>query len=210
MRNLIGLLMIASACSCHKPLFSERWLTKKAPEKFTAAVETSRGVFEIQITRNWSPLAADRLYQQIKHGYYDNSLFYRVRPGFVAQFGGDDTLRMQQWAKYKLPDEPVLQPNEEGTISFARSGKETRGNDLFVNLRNNSPRLDTISPAGVKGYPVLGRVTSNKHVVDSLYSGYGDTVFGKYDLLLKDKNAFLEMYPKLDAVKRIYILKKKS
>lgn len=111
--------------------------------------------------------------------------------------------------KYKLPDEPVVKGNEPGTLSFARSGKETRGNDLFINMGNNSPRLDTISPSGVTGYPVLGKITRNREVIDSLYGGYGDTVFGKYALLLKDKNAFLAIFPKLDSIHRVFILKNK-
>ncbi len=195
--------------SCHKPVFSTRWLTEKSPAKFTAAVETSRGRFEMEITRAWSPLAVDRLYSQIKHRYYDHTLFYRVRPGFVAQFGASDSVKMHSWGKYKLPDEPVVKGNESGTISFARSGKESRGNDLFINTGNNSPRLDTIDPSGVTGYPVLGKITHNREVIDSLYGGYGDAVFGKYDLMLRDKNAFLAIFPKLDSIRRVFILKNK-
>ncbi|MEO8174634.1 MAG: peptidylprolyl isomerase, partial [Sediminibacterium sp.] len=180
-----------------------------APEHFTARFETSKGYFEAEFTREWSPLAVDRLYAQVKHHYYDNILFYRVTPKTYAQFGGDDSVRRKAWTQHKIPDEPVRKGNERATISFARGGKESRGNDLFVNLRNNSPRLDTISPSGVKGYPVLGVITKNMEVLDSLYNGYGDKVFAKYNTLLKDKRAFLDTFPKLDSIKRIFLIKKK-
>lgn len=198
-------LLLATACQ--RPPFREKWLKEKAPEHFSVLLETSRGNFEADFTRQWSPLAVDRLYAQVKHRYYDHTLFYRIRPNYVAQFGGDDSLKQAKWNSVKIPDEPVLQPNQRGAISFARSGKESRGNDLFINLRNNSPRLDTLTVLGVKGYPVLGKVTSGMDVVDSLYAGYGDNVFAHYELLLRNKQAFLEQYPRLDIIKRIRLIR---
>jgi peptidyl-prolyl cis-trans isomerase A (cyclophilin A) len=210
MRYLSYLCIVILAAGCHRAVFKEKWLKEKAPEQFTARFKTSKGYFEAQFTREWSPLAVDRLYAQLKHHYYDNTLFYRVRPAFVAQFGDDDSLKRKSWTKHKIPDEPVIKPNERAAISFARGGKESRGNDLFINLRNNSPRLDTISPGGVKGYPVLGTVTKHMEVVDSLYSGYGDKVFAKYDTLLKNKRVFLDSFPKLDSIKRVLIIKRRK
>lgn len=208
MRFLILLVALLLFVACQRPLFREKWLKEKAPEHFSVLFETSRGNFEADFTREWSPLAVDRLYAQIKHRYYDHTLFYRVRPDYVAQFGGDDSLKQAKWNLVKIPDEPVLQANQRGTISFARSGKESRDNDLFINLRNNSPRLDTLTVLGVKGYPVLGKVTRGMEVVDSLYSGYGDKVFTHYELLFRNKQAFMEQYPLLDAIKRVHLIRK--
>ena len=164
-------------------------------------------MIEAEFIREWSPLAVDRLYAQCKYGYYQHTLFYRVKPGFVAQFGGDDVVKIKQWAGVSLPDEPVLKPNVRGTISFARSGKETRGSDLFINLSNNSPRLDTLHFSGVQGFPVLGWVTKGMQVADSLYSGYGDRVFEKYDTLLAHKSSFLQSFPKLDSLLKVKVVK---
>lgn len=208
MRYLLLLCVLLLAIACQRPLFREKWLKEKAPEHFSVLFETSRGHFEADFTRQWSPLAVDRLYAQIKHGFYDHTLFYRVRPNYVVQFGGDDSLKLQKWNTVKLPDEPVLQPNVRGAISFARSGKDSRDNDLFINLQNNSPRLDTILSQGVKGFPVLGKVTSGMEVVDSLYNGYGDRVFAHYGLLMRDRKAFLEKYPRLDSLQKLQLIKK--
>jgi len=187
---------------CHRAVFKEKWLQEKAPEHFVASFETSKGFFEAEFTRAWSPLAVDRLFVQIKYGFYNHILFYRVRPKFVAQFGVDDSVKIKNWNKHKIPDEPVVKGNERGTISFAREGKDSRNSDLFINLRNNA-RLDTIGFSGVKGFPVVGIVIRGMKVVDSLYGGYGDTVFGKYDTLLHNKPLFLESFPKVDSLKRI-------
>lgn len=208
MRYLIFLYLVLLTLACQRPLFRKKWLKEKAPEHFSVVFETSRGNFEADFTRQWSPLAVDRLYAQIKHRFYDHTLFYRVRPNYVAQFGGDDTLKIRKWNTVILPDEPVLQPNIRGAISFARSGKDSRDNDLFINLQNNSPRLDTLVAQGVKGYPVLGNVTRGMEVVDGLYNGYGDRVFAHYGLLMSDKKAFLEKYPRLDSLQRIRLIRK--
>jgi peptidyl-prolyl cis-trans isomerase A (cyclophilin A) len=209
MRYLFCFLLLIVMAGCHRATFKEKWLKEKAPEYFMAGFETSKGYFEAEFTREWSPLAVDRLFVQIKHGFYDHTLFYRVNTNYVAQFGADDSARIQNWNKIKIPDEPVVKANERGTISFARSGKDSRSSNLFINLRNNSPRLDTLVSGGVKGYPPLGMVTLGMSVVDSLYKGYGDAVFRKYDTLMRNKPAFLASFPKLDSIQRVYLIKKK-
>lgn len=110
------------------------------------------------------------MYQLVKHGFFYSVVFYRVVPKFVAQFGSIDTSLQKAWSKYKLPDKEVKGSNLRGTISYARSGKETRGSVLFINLVDN-PRLDTINYNGVKGFPVLGKVVKGMNTVNSLYNG---------------------------------------
>ena len=210
MKLLCSLFLLCILFSCSKPVFTESWVKQKAPEKFSARFETSKGNFDADFVREYSPFAVDRLFTQIKHHAYDHTLFYRVRPGYVAQFGISDSASIKNWEKYKVPDEPVIKPNERGAISFARSGKESRDVNLFINLKNNSPRLDTLEASGVKGYPVVGLVNSGMEVVDSLYSGYSDNVFAEFQTMIKNKHAFLQKFPKLDSIKRVYLIRKKK
>ncbi|HVZ25939.1 MAG TPA: peptidylprolyl isomerase [Sediminibacterium sp.] len=170
---------------------------------------TSRGNLEAEFFRSWSPGAVDRLYAQFRHHYYDHILFYRVVKGFVAQFGGNDSVRMHQWNRIKVPDEPVITGNARGTISFARDGKDSRDNDLFINLADNH-RLDTVRFKGVTGFPVLGRITRGMETADSLYNGYGDQVFRQYDTLFRDKTVFLSHYPRLDSLIRVKIIRQRK
>ena len=210
MKKILSLLLVCILAACQRPIFKESWLKETAPEKFSARFETSRGNFAADFVREWSPLAVDRLYSQIKHHAYDHTLFYRVRPNYVAQFGMDDSMKIIQWDKNKIPDEPVLQPNERGTISFARSGKDSRGSQVYMNLKNNSPRLDTLFANGVKGYPVIGKLNSGMEVVDSLYNGYGDSVFSKYETLMHNKPVFLQSYPKLDSISKVVLIRRRG
>ena len=204
MKKLLLLFIVITGCS--KPVFKSSWATERSPETFKARFETSKGSFDLQITREYSPLAVDRFYQLLKHRLYDNTLFYRVRPNWVAQFGISDTAILHKWGTFKVPDEKVISSNKRGAIAFAGDGKDSRDFALFINLKDNM-QLDTREAKGVIGYPPFGQVTKGMEVVDSLYSGYGDTVFKYEETMYKNRSAFLDSFPKLDLIKKAYILK---
>ncbi|WP_116790405.1 peptidylprolyl isomerase [Flavobacterium psychrotrophum] len=174
-----------------------------APDTFTATFETTKGNFEVEIKKAWSPKAADRFYNLIESGFYNNTLFYRVVPGFVAQCGSLDAFVMKEWEAVKVPDEPVLHGNKRGTVTFARSGKESRGLDMFINLYDNTP-LDTINYEGVKGYPAFGTVTKGMDVVDKLYSGYGEATM-ENQAYYSSQHRMQGAFPQLDKIKKAYI-----
>jgi homoserine O-acetyltransferase len=207
MKRILIILIVLTGCA--KPEFKTRWISEKAPDVFKARFETSKGNFEVQITRELSPLAADRFYQLVKHSYFDNAIFYRVVPNFVAQFGSGDTVNISNWSKSKVPDEQVIGGNKRGTISFARSTKETRSGEMYINLRDNL-RLDTIYYGGVRGFPVIGHVSAGMEVVDSLYSGYSGSTMDKLDELYRNRSGFLEKFPKLDSIKKAYLVKNRK
>ncbi|MES2485155.1 MAG: peptidylprolyl isomerase [Bacteroidota bacterium] len=195
------LLSVVFLTSC-----ASQKIDRVAPELYTATFETTKGNFDIEIKREWSPVAADRLYNLLKNSYYDNTPFYRVVPNFVAQFGSTDSLQMKKWSA-KVPDEPVLYGNKKGAISFARDGKESRGTDLFINIKNNT-YLDTVDYNGVKGFPAFGNVTKGMEVVEKLYSGYGDKTM-EDEALFADPEGLLKAFPELDIIKKAYITSKK-
>jgi len=192
--------------SCAPKIFKSKWTYEIAPEKFIARFETSKGNFDIEIQRKWSPKAADRFYQLVKHRYFENGVFYRVIPEFVAQFGNSDTTNLNAWGKFKIPDENVILGNTIGTLSFARSGKETRGTDLYINLKDNS-RLDTLNYNEVIGFPAFGKVVNGLNVVHEIYSGYEGTSAEKLDILYADRLKYFEEFPKLDTIQTAYVLK---
>lgn len=191
--------------ACNRSGFRERWLRKPAPAEFDARMQTSKGIIDMHFTRALSPQAADRVYAQLKHRFYDHTLFYRVNPSY-AQFGIDDTVRSARWGKAVVKDEPVLASNERGSICFARGGKDTRGSDLFINLKDNRS-LDTIFYGGVKGFPPFGKVTKGMEVANALYARYEDSVFNNFELLYRNKALFLEHYPNLDSIQTFRLIR---
>lgn len=206
MKNTILLLITILLIGCTKAVYKPKWIHKTAPENFVTRFETSKGNFDVQIRRAASPKGVDRFYQLVQHRFFDKSVFYRVVPNFVAQFGIIDSTATALWKENKIPDEPVLESNLKGAISYARGGKETRHDHLFINLKNNQ-RLDTVTAGGVKGYPPFGTVIKGMDVVESLYSGYSNETMAKVDSL--NYTELLQAFPKLDLINRVYILKKK-
>jgi len=158
----------ASEAEALSPLYFPRRLTEEAPLSFRARFETTAGTFVVEVHRDWSPNGADRFWNLVKHGYYDDTRVYRVVEGFMAQFGvhGDPTLGYQ-WRNSVIPDDPVAQSNTRGRVSFAKSGPNARINEVFVNLRDN-PSLDE------EGFSPIGEVVEGMAVVDAFFDGYGD------------------------------------
>lgn len=199
-------LVILSACSTVK--FNEKWLKKEAPATFKARFETTKGNFDIEANREWSPKGVDRLYQLIKNEYYVDVPIYRVVPKFVAQFGiHNDTLINNAWQKRGIEDEPVIVKNDSMTISFARGGVNTRSNQIFINLKENY-RLDKLAYSGVTGFPVVAKVIVGQENVLKFYNGYGDKLGYKQDSIAKFGNKFLrEKYPEVDYILKAYFIK---
>jgi len=187
---------------------SSFWETQ-APRAFDARVETTKGVFVLAIERDWAPRGADRFYNLARAGYFDDSRFSRVVPRFIAQFGlSGDPVVAGVWYHHAFPDDLVTHSNVRGTIAFAMTGPDTRTTQLYISLVDNS-RLDA------QGFSPIGRVVEGMEVVDSLYSGYGETSgggvrAGKQGPLVSGGNAYVDReFPKLDHLIRITITDRK-
>lgn len=180
------------------------WKTH-APETVTADVETSRGTVTIELIREWAPAGVDRFYNLARAGYFDDSRFFRVIYGFVAQFGiaGDPAI-VRIWSQRKLPADPVREHNVRGTITYAQNKPTDRTTNVFFNLHDNS-ELDTLK------FVPFGRVVQGMDVVDSLYAYYGefpaaDAPLGNPKRLYGESNKYLdEKFPKLDRIVKITI-----
>jgi cyclophilin family peptidyl-prolyl cis-trans isomerase len=177
-----------------------------APAVFRARVETSKGPFVIEVHREWAPKGADRMYQLILARYFDDSRFYRVRAGFIAQFGiaGDSRVAME-WRDSTIADDSVLQTNARGTFAFAMTGPESRSTQVYINLADNK-QLDA------QGFSPIGRVVEGMDVVDKLFSLYGENAgggvrAGNQAKLFEDGNVYLDdKFPLLDRLVRVRIV----
>jgi peptidyl-prolyl cis-trans isomerase A (cyclophilin A) len=174
---------------------------EQAPEKYKARFDTSAGVFVIEVTRAWSPLGADRFYNLVKNGFYDDVRFFRVLDGFMAQFGmnGDPSIQAP-WSKSNFPDDPVKESNKRGYVTFAKTGApNSRSTQVFINFNDNAP-LDK------QGFSPFGRVTEGMNVVDKLHSGYGPNNVPDQGRIMTEGNTYLaKTYPKLDYIKKATI-----
>jgi peptidyl-prolyl cis-trans isomerase A (cyclophilin A) len=143
-------------------------LTEQAPATYKARFDTSKGVFVIDVRREWAPVGADRFYNLVKNGFYDENRFFRVISGFMVQFGINGNPQVSTpWRNAQIKDDPVKQSNKRGFITFATSGPNSRTTQVFINFGDNS-RLDGL------GFASFGQVSSGMNVVDQLYSDYGE------------------------------------
>ena len=126
-------------------------------------------------------------------------------PGFVAQFGiNGDPKVATVWDRAGIQDDPVVQGNKRGFLSFATSGPNTRTTQLFINTKDNRA-LDRM------GFSPFGEVVDGMKVVDELYSGYGEGApnGGGPDQgrMTREGNEYLqEFFPKLDFIKTAKVL----
>jgi peptidyl-prolyl cis-trans isomerase A (cyclophilin A) len=143
-------------------------LNEKAPATYKAKFETSKGAFVIQVNREWAPNGADRFYNLVKNGYFDDARFFRVVKGFMVQFGinGDPNVNAQ-WRNARIKDDPVRQSNKRGFVTYATSGADSRTTQVFINFDDNSG-LDG------QGFSPFGQVISGMNVVETLNGEYGD------------------------------------
>src|SRR5690606_13180827 len=191
---------------CQRETFNESWTKEQAPDEYHVLFETSKGEFLVEAKREYSPKAADRFYQLVKHDYFDNGVFYRVVKGYVAQFGNTDLEIMEKWRQTKVPDEEVKLKNTRGTLSFAQYGKESRDLEVFINLKDN-PTLDTVLTEGVKGFPAFGKVVKGMEVVDKLNSRYGDRPMQNQDLY-SNRSSFYRSFPDIDKIIKVELVER--
>jgi peptidyl-prolyl cis-trans isomerase A (cyclophilin A) len=179
-------------------------LNEKAPDVYKAKFDTSKGTFVIEVHREWAPNGADRFYNLVKNGFYNDARFFRVIDGFMVQFGisGNPDLSAV-WREARIPDDPVRENNGRGMVSFATAGPGTRTTQVFINFGDNS-MLDQ------QGFSPFGQVVSGMDVVDSLYSGYGEGAprgaGPDQGRVQTQGNAYLVTdFPKLDYIKKATI-----
>lgn len=213
MRKLLLMVALALAactsCTSRKteaPKAEAPPQSAEAPEQFRVRFDTTKGPFTIEVHKEWAPKGAARFHRLVRDRYYDGARFYRVRPGFVVQWGiSADPETNRLWKQLKLTDDPVKQSNERGYISFATDGPDTRTTEVFINLANNK-RLDA------RGFSPFGRVVEGMEVVDQLFAGYGEVQAlrgGGVDSVRYEAEGETYVgrsYPKLDQIRSARII----
>ena len=181
-------------------------LTAKAPDTFKVKFDTTKGAFTVEVTRSLSPHGADRFYNLVKAGYFNDVAFFRVVSHFMVQFGmhGDPKINAA-WGKSSIQDDPVKTSNTRGTLTYAMAGPNTRSTQFFINFKDNR-NLDNM------GFSPFGKVIEGMDVVDKINSEYGDMPQQggsgpDPEHIGKEGNAYLKKnFPNLDYIKSATLL----
>ena len=170
----VAVMLTIGSCSKPDPLLDPQSpaMNQTAPAAYKVLFSTSKGDFTIDVNREWAPKGADRFYNLVKNGFFDEVRFYRViqtpRP-FMVQFGinGAPAVAAKWGDETAIGDDPVTQSNTRGMITFATKGPNTRTTEVYINFGNNA-FLDS------QGFSPFGKVSQGMEVVDKLNAEYGE------------------------------------
>jgi peptidyl-prolyl cis-trans isomerase A (cyclophilin A) len=195
------LILLVALAGCSKP----QPKPIVVPEAYRAKFETSKGDFVVEVARAWAPRGADRFHELLRMRYFDEGRFFRILPGFIAQFGIHKDFDVHAtWRELVIADDPPREKNLRGTLAFAQSGPNTRATEVFINLKDN-PELDD------QGFTPFAKIVEGVETIDALYSGYGELGpkgkgpdAGRAE---SEANEYIvPRFPKLDYIKRARII----
>ncbi|MCH8497181.1 MAG: peptidylprolyl isomerase [Marinobacter sp.] len=130
-------------------------------------VDTNHGEFELTLRPDVAPETVANFLAYVDEGFYDDTIFHRVIPGFMVQGGGFNDMMRQKPTRSAIRNEgsPTVK-NLRGSIAMARTNNpHSATSQFFINLVDN-PHLNA-SGRGA-GYAVFGKVTSGMGVIDSI------------------------------------------
>jgi peptidyl-prolyl cis-trans isomerase A (cyclophilin A) len=169
-------------------------LKLKSPSIYVVKLETTKGDVTIRVKRAWAPLAAERFYNLVKAGFYDNCYFFRTLD-FMAQTGISSRPEVARvWEDKIILDERPIESNKRGMVTFAAaSTKNSRTTQFFINKLDRNNYLDA------SGFAPFGQVLEGMEVVDKLYTGYEEAP--SQGTLAVQGEAYVKRYfPRLDKI----------
>ena len=146
----------AEQAATRKALMNPAGLKAQAPAAYKVKFDTSVGEFVIQVTRDWAPNGADRFYNLVKNGFYDDARFFRAIPNFMVQFGiHADPAVSAVWRDAQIPVDPVKQSNKRGFVTFAMGASPVHPHHAGVHQlpRQHQPRLPWASRPSARWSP---------------------------------------------------------
>ena len=130
-------------------------------------ISTSKGDITLQLFSEKAPATVANFLQYVDEGFFTDTIFHRVIPGFMIQ-GGGMTLQMES----KATRSPVRNEadnglgNRRGTLAMARTNDpDSATSQFFINLVDNS---SLNARPGNAGYAVFGKVASGMEIVDTI------------------------------------------
>ncbi len=162
MKRLIFTLLFVTA------LGATAFAAEKNP---TAIIETSMGTIKVELFADKAPISVKNFLEYAKSGYYKDTVFHRVIPGFMAQ-GGGLTAALQP----KPGDRAAIKneagnglKNDRGTLAMARTGMvDSATAQFFINVVNNDFLNHRDDSQSGYGYAVFGKVIDGMDLVDKM------------------------------------------
>ncbi len=154
----------------------------------TVTLKTSLGDIVLEMMEKEAPGTVKNFLAYVDSGFYRNTLFHRVIPGFMAQGGGMEPGMKQKSGNAPIKNEATNQvPNRRGTVAMARTSVvDSATSQFFINLVDNGfLNFSSPTPQGF-GYCVFAKVTSGMDVVDQMAKAETTSRAGHRDVPAKD------------------------
>lgn len=139
----------------------------KGDKMKSVVIETNKGNIEIELYEQEAPISVKNFLSYVDEGFFDNTIFHRVMPGFMIQGGGftEDLSKKETKAPIKNEADNGLK-NEKYTLSMARTSEvDSATNQFFINTANNDFLNNGFRDFG---YAVFGKVIKGQEIVDSI------------------------------------------
>jgi cyclophilin family peptidyl-prolyl cis-trans isomerase len=163
------------------------YTTTLSVPKPQVSIITNKGSFTLELDLATAPISVRNFLTYVRGGYYSNTLFHRVIPGFVAQAGGYTTgfvRKPGQLDPIELESNKGLS-NARATVAMARTNVfNSATSEFYVNLVDNT-FLDFKNAAN-PGYAVFGTVVQGMDVVDAIAAVPTGVFNGSTDVPLTD------------------------
>lgn len=141
-----------------------------APGNPVVVISTSLGDITLELFKDRAPVSVENFLQYVRDGFYEGTIFHRVKAGYVIQGGGYTAEMVERATRPPILNEATNGlKNVRGTVAMARMrALRSATSQFYINLANNAA-LDHrgYSPDDF-GYAVFGRVLSGMDVVDKI------------------------------------------
>ena len=129
-------------------------------------LDSSLGPVTIELNAEKAPVSTKNFLSYVDNGFYNNTIFHRVIPGFMVQGGGFTEQMVQKDTQDPIKNEASNGlKNTRGTLSMARtSNPNSATSQFFINVADN----DFLNPGRDAGYAVFGKVTRGMDVIDQI------------------------------------------
>lgn len=130
-------------------------------------IETSKGNITAELDAKAAPKTVENILAYVNDGFYTDTVFHRVIPGFMIQGGGMNADMTEKTTKASIQNESYNGlKNTRGTLAMARTNNPNSAtSQFFINTVDN----DFLNKSQMNaGYAVFGKVTKGMDVVDKI------------------------------------------
>ena len=209
MRFFVALLTLLPLAAADHGALREpdsRFWRKHAPAIYRVRVESTQGAFILEVHRDWAPIGADRFYNLVRAGFYDDSRFFRVTSAFRTvrnRRRSGDRSGLASGRDCRRPGAPIQYARP---VRLRHDGPNARTTQIYICKTDMRRRIRTASHRSAT-------VIEGMDVVDRLYAGYGETAGGgmrggKQGRIFTEGNAHLDRdFPKLEKLMRAHLVR---